>query len=38
MDYKSRFNPVEVLRASGWTLMRQNGREDEDQTLTTSSE
>jgi arginine-tRNA-protein transferase len=38
MDYKARFNPVEVLRAGGWTLMPRGGREREDQTRTTSSE
>jgi arginyl-tRNA--protein-N-Asp/Glu arginylyltransferase len=27
MDYKARFNPVEVLRPGGWTLMAQRDRE-----------
>ena len=38
MDYKARFNPVEVLRPGGWTLMAARDRDGVDQTLTTSSE
>jgi arginine-tRNA-protein transferase len=37
MDYKARFNPVEVLRPGGWTLMAARDRDGVDQTLTTSS-
>ena len=30
MDYKARFNPVEVLRPGGWTLMARRDRVGED--------
>jgi arginyl-tRNA--protein-N-Asp/Glu arginylyltransferase len=26
MDYKARFNPVEVLRSGGWSLMAARDR------------
>ena len=26
MDYKARFNPIEVLRSDGWVLMPQRDR------------